>query len=89
MLETLSPEDSKALLNLCRAGKLYEIEKWIAGGKSIRTPPQIKKTPLQVAMHLGLLERVLTYSGKPVTLEPSGRLSIEVWTEWGSNIRNW
>jgi hypothetical protein len=37
----------------------------------------------------GLLERVLTYGGKPVTLEPSGRLSIEVWTEWGSNIRNW
>jgi ankyrin repeat protein len=53
MLETLSPEDSKALLNLCRAGKLYEIEKWIADGKSIRMPPQIKKTPLQVAMDLG------------------------------------
>ncbi len=37
----------------------------------------------------GLLERVLTYGGKPVTLEPSGRLSIEVWTEWGYNRRNW
>ncbi len=37
----------------------------------------------------GLLERVLTYGGKPVTLEPSGRLSIEVWTEWGYNVRNW
>lgn len=37
----------------------------------------------------GLLERVLTYGGKPVTLEPSGRLSIEVWTEWGSSIRGW
>ena len=37
----------------------------------------------------GLLERVLTYGGKPVTHEPSGRLSIEVWTEWGYNRRSW
>jgi predicted nucleic acid-binding OB-fold protein len=49
----LSPEDGKALLNLCRAGRLYAVEEWIASGKSIRTPPQIKKTPLQVAMELG------------------------------------
>ncbi len=53
MPETLSPEDSKELLGLCRAGKLYDIEKWIADGKSIRTSPQIKKPPLQVAMDLG------------------------------------
>ncbi len=32
---------------------------------------------------------MLTYGGKPVTLEPSGRLSIEVWTEGGYNVRNW
>lgn len=37
----------------------------------------------------GLLERVLTYGGKPVTHEPSGRLSIEVWTEWGYSRRTW
>jgi hypothetical protein len=37
----------------------------------------------------GLLERVLSYDGKPVTLEPSGRLSIEVWTGWGSSLRSW
>jgi hypothetical protein len=51
--EVLSPDDAKVLVGLCRAGKLYEIEKWIASGKSLRTPPQIKKTPLQVAMDLG------------------------------------
>jgi len=49
----LSPEDGKALVSLCRAGRLYAVENWIASGKSIRTPPQIKKTPLQVAMELG------------------------------------
>jgi hypothetical protein len=37
----------------------------------------------------GLLERVLTFGGKPVTLEPSSRLSVEVWTEWDSNRRKW
>ena len=51
--EFLSPDAAKLLVGLCRAGKLYEIEKWIASGKSLRTPPQIKKTPLQVAMDLG------------------------------------
>jgi len=49
----LSPEDGKALVNLCRTGRLYAVEKWIAAGKPIRTPPQIKKTPLHVAMELG------------------------------------
>jgi ankyrin repeat protein len=53
MSETLSPEEGKLLLQLCRAGKLYEIEKWIASGKPLRTPPQLKKTPLQVALELG------------------------------------
>lgn len=37
----------------------------------------------------GLLERVLTFSGKPVTLEPSGRLTAEVWTEWGASRLRW
>jgi hypothetical protein len=51
--DLLKLEDAKALIALCRAGTLYEIEKWIASGKSIRTPPQTKKTPLQVAIDLG------------------------------------
>jgi hypothetical protein len=28
------PKDAKELVGLCRAGRLYEIEKWIADGKS-------------------------------------------------------
>jgi hypothetical protein len=42
-----------------------------------------------MAAIIAAIERVLTYGGKPVTLEPSGRLSIEVWTESGYNRRNW
>lgn len=51
--EFLTTEDSKLLVALCRAGKLYEIEKWIASGRSIRTVPQMRRTPLQVAIDLG------------------------------------
>jgi hypothetical protein len=53
MSETLSLEDGKLYLQLYRTGKLYEIEKWIASGKSVCTLPQIKKSPLHVAMELG------------------------------------
>jgi len=41
------------LIALCRAGKLDEIEKWIASGRSIHTQPKTKKTPLQVAIDVG------------------------------------
>jgi len=37
----------------------------------------------------GVLERVLTYSGKPVALQPSGRLSVTVWNSWGSDKKKW
>ena len=37
----------------------------------------------------GVLERVLTYSGKPVTLQPSGKLSVTVWTSYGSDRKKW
>ena len=50
--EPLTLEEGKLLLGLCRAGKLYEIEKWIASGKSLRTPREVKKTPLQIATAL-------------------------------------
>lgn len=53
MSEFLTPEDAKVLIALCRSGKLYEIEKWIASGRSIRTPPQVKATPLEVAIDIG------------------------------------
>ncbi len=53
MADHLTIEDSKALLALCRAGKLYDIDRWIASGKSILTDPSIKKTPLLAAVDTG------------------------------------
>lgn len=53
MAETLPPEDAKILLELCRAGRLYDIEKWIAAGKSLTVPADVKKTPLHIAVNMG------------------------------------
>jgi hypothetical protein len=51
--EFLTTDDSKALIALCRAGRLYEVEHWIQAGRSISLAPQFKKGPLQLAIELG------------------------------------
>lgn len=51
--ETLAEENAKLLLGLCRAGRLYEIDRWIAAGRSLRTPGSFKKSPLDVAVEQG------------------------------------
>jgi hypothetical protein len=50
----LSTEKGKELLALCRAGKLYEVEAWVASKRSIQVPAEIRKTPLHIAVDLGL-----------------------------------
>lgn len=64
----LTPIESKALVNLCRAGKLYDVEGWIEAEKSIRPAPEIRKTPLTVALDLGfhsLVELLIRYEDRP------------------------
>lgn len=46
----LTSADAKQLVDLCKQGKLYEIEEWIAAGKSLQLPPECRTTPLQIAM---------------------------------------
>jgi hypothetical protein len=46
-------QDTKYLVNLCRAGRLYEIEKWIADGKPLEIPTAKYGTLLQVAVGTG------------------------------------
>jgi hypothetical protein len=45
---------SRVLIALCRAGKLYEIERWIAAGKSIVTAQTVRKAPPLTAVETGL-----------------------------------
>ncbi len=55
-----SPEEleNRQLVALCKAGKLFEIQQWIAAGRRLSPPPYHGKGPrpesaLGIAMHLG------------------------------------
>lgn len=49
----LTPADAKDLLRLCQAGRLYEVEAWVRGGRPLAVPPEVRKTPLDVALGTG------------------------------------
>ncbi len=38
---------------------MYEVEEWIASGKSLQVPPESRETPLQIAMNRGFHSLVL------------------------------
>jgi ankyrin repeat protein len=50
-------DEIKPLIELCKAGKLFEVQEWIASGKPVNPPPSVsgykRKSPLEVAMDLG------------------------------------
>lgn len=48
------PDDLKELCLLCRAGKLFAVQKWIAGGRRYRMPPgNFATSPVRVAIQRG------------------------------------
>jgi ankyrin repeat protein len=53
MSRILSNDDARELLQLCKAGRLFDVQKWIASGKSIRVPDALKSTPLKIAVNTG------------------------------------
>src|SRR5437867_2860844 len=53
MSEKLTREESQKIIKHCQNGQLYDIRNWIASGKSLRMPPEIKKTILSVAIKTG------------------------------------
>jgi hypothetical protein len=52
-----APEDTKELVSLCRTGRLYEIERWIAAGKPLDIPAKYGSL-LQVALHTGFFSLI-------------------------------
>lgn len=57
-MDTLSLEESRELLALCKAGKLYQVEEWIQQGKSIRVHPKSRDEPLHVALRKGFFSLI-------------------------------
>jgi integrase len=54
ILNTLTLDEAKLLIGLCRQGKLYEIEKWISSGKSLHLPSASRSRSLYPAVLLAL-----------------------------------
>jgi hypothetical protein len=46
-------EDAEHLLRLCREGRLFDVQAWVAAGKSLAVPPHYRQTPLRVALDTG------------------------------------
>jgi hypothetical protein len=53
MSVTLSDAEAKHLLQLCKAGRLLEIQDWISSGKSLCMPSDSRTTPLKTALDTG------------------------------------
>lgn len=66
-------EEIAPLVALCKAGKLFEIQEWIAAGLPVTPPPPMekkarKKSPLQIAIEAGFhsMVQVLLQAGAAV-----------------------
>lgn len=53
MTKILSTTEAKELLRLCKTGRLFEIQNWIATGNSICVSADSKTTPVEVALNAG------------------------------------
>jgi hypothetical protein len=52
-VDTLNVLEAEELIGLCRGGRLYEVEKWIASGRSLAMPAGTRNTPLGIAIDMG------------------------------------
>jgi ankyrin repeat protein len=62
MKRTETYEEIKSLIDLCKAGRLFNVQEWIASEKPVNPPPSVsgykRKSPLEVAMDLGFYSLV-------------------------------
>jgi hypothetical protein len=71
--------EAKELLTLCRIGRLYDIEKWIAEGKPLEIPVSRnarKKTLLEVAVETGF-HSLVELIAKHDSSQPSKNAALE------------
>jgi hypothetical protein len=72
MKRTETYQEIKPLVDLCKSGKLFEVQEWIASGKPVNPPPSEsgyrKKSPLEIAIELGFhsLIKVLLEGGADI-----------------------
>jgi ankyrin repeat protein len=80
-------EEIKPLIDLCKAGKLFEVQEWIASGKPVNPPPSVsgyrRKSPLEIAMDLGFhsLVKVLLEGGADIKEPRYNPLQHALWNK--------
>jgi len=72
MIYATAPEELAELADLCRAGKLFEVQKWVKEGRPVALAKETKgkgttRNPLRIAMNRGFysLVQVLLEAGAP------------------------
>lgn len=80
MVRAKSYEEIKPLIELCQAGKLFDVQKWIACGKPVNAPPlpskgHLPSSPLVCAIYMGFhsLVEVLLDAGATIEGTPDHR----------------
>lgn len=95
----LTPEEFKQLCDLCRVGKLYDVEKWIAQGKPVNGQPHRHTSPLLIAIDKGFhsLVELLVKNGADLSgkINPLQRAVarqnpdiVELLIRYGANVRS-
>lgn len=69
-------EEGKELVRLCRTGRLYDVEKWIAAGKSLDIPVDKNKTLLRIAVETGF-HSLIELIAKQVTNQATKNSALE------------
>lgn len=77
MTSTLTIDESKVFLAFCRYGRLYDVERWIAAGRSVATHPSIKRTPLLTAIDTGFHSLVELLARNEPRQEEKDRALVE------------
>src|ERR1700691_2711596 len=72
--------DAELLVALCQKGKLYEVEKWIRAGKSLRVPRECDTTPLRIALERGFHSLVELLAGNDVGQEAKNQALLDAVT---------
>ena len=77
MADPLTIDESKEFLAFCRIGRLYDIERWIAAGRSTVTHTSIKKNPLLTDVDTGFHSLVELLARNESRQETKGRALME------------
>jgi hypothetical protein len=78
--------DAELLVTLCQKGKLYEVEKWIRAGKSLRVPSECKATPLRTALERGFHSLVELLARNDVGQEAKNQALLDAVTHRSSEF---